>query len=70
MSKLTVTVEGMTCEHCERTVERALKEVGGVISAKANRQQGIVEIRTEGEYVPDPAALKAAVDDAGYNFVG
>ncbi|MBI4530313.1 MAG: heavy-metal-associated domain-containing protein [Candidatus Latescibacteria bacterium] len=70
MSKLTVTVEGMTCEHCERTVERALKGVSGVISAKANHTKGIVEIRLEEEHLPDTATLKAAVDEAGYRFVG
>jgi len=70
MSKLTVTVEGMTCEHCERTVERALKGVSGVISAKADHKTGLVDIRIAEGHSPDTAALKAAVDEAGYRFVG
>jgi Cu2+-exporting ATPase len=70
MSKLTVTVDGMTCEHCERTVERALRGVRGVVSAKADHKKGIVEIRTEEAHSPDVTALKAAIDEAGYRFVG
>ncbi len=37
MSK-TIVVEGMTCEHCEQTVEEALEDVSGVSSATADRE--------------------------------
>ncbi|MBF2455135.1 heavy-metal-associated domain-containing protein, partial [Listeria seeligeri] len=30
MEKLTLTVEGMTCGHCEARVTKALSEVSGV----------------------------------------
>jgi len=58
----TITVEGMSCEHCEGTVEEALRDVSGVTDATADREaeQAVVE----GE--ADAAALVGAVEDAGY----
>jgi len=59
----TITVEGMSCDHCEQTVEEALSGVAGVTSATVDRDaaQAVVE----GE--ADAAALVAAVEDAGYD---
>jgi len=58
----TITVEGMTCDHCEQTVEEALEALDGVTSATADRD---VESATiEGS--ADPDALVSAVEDAGY----
>lgn len=59
----TITVEGMTCEHCEQTVEEALEDVAGVTDASADRdaETATVEGSAESE------ALVDAVDDAGYD---
>lgn len=59
----TLTVEGMTCEHCEQTVEEALEEVAGVTEATADRDAETATI--EGEAAVE--SLVAAVDDAGYD---
>lgn len=58
----TITVEGMGCEGCERTVVDALKGVDGVEDASADRT-------TDSATVEGNAALKAllaAVSEAGY----
>ncbi|WP_135366656.1 heavy-metal-associated domain-containing protein [Halosimplex halophilum] len=59
----TISVEGMTCEHCERTVEEALEDVDGVSSAKADREAESATV--EGD--ADTDALVSAVDKAGYD---
>jgi copper chaperone CopZ len=59
----TVTVEGMSCEHCEQAVEEALEGVDGVARASADRAAG--EATIEGSAEPD--RLVAAVEDAGYD---
>jgi len=58
----TITVEGMTCGHCEQTVEDALADVSGVTGASADRdaEQATVEGDT------DVSSLVEAVEDAGY----
>lgn len=62
MSK-TITVEGMTCEHCEQTVEEALEGVDGVTNVTADREAE--SATAEGN--ADTDALVHAVDDVGYN---
>lgn len=58
----TLTVEGMTCGHCEQTVEEALEAVDGVAEATADREAE--QVTVEGD--ADPDAIVAAVEDAGY----
>ena len=58
----TITVDGMSCEHCERTVEDALEAVEGVTAATADHEAASVTV--EGE--ADTETLVVAVDDAGY----
>ncbi|WP_254532084.1 heavy-metal-associated domain-containing protein [Natrinema gelatinilyticum] len=59
----TITVEGMSCEHCEQAVEDALEGVDGVMSAEADREQERAIV--DGDV--DPQALVGAVDEAGYD---
>ncbi|MFC7139950.1 heavy-metal-associated domain-containing protein [Halosimplex aquaticum] len=59
----TISVEGMTCEHCEQTVEEALEDVDGVSSATADREAESATV--EGD--ADTDALVSAVDEAGYD---
>ena len=58
----TITVEGMSCEHCEQTVEEALQDVSGVTDARADHEAE----RAMDQGDPDSAALVRAVEDAGY----
>ncbi|CCQ33491.1 Heavy metal transport-detoxification protein [Halorhabdus tiamatea SARL4B] len=59
----TITVEGMSCEHCEQTVEEALENVDGVTAATADRETDSATI----EGTAEPAALVNAVSEAGYD---
>lgn len=58
----TITVEGMSCEHCEQTIEDALQTVTGVSDAHADRETEAATV--EGE--PATADLVQAVENAGY----
>lgn len=58
----TITVEGMSCEHCEQTVEEALEAVSGVTAVTVDR--AAAEASVDGDV--DTSALIAAVEDAGY----
>lgn len=59
----TITVEGMTCEHCEQTVEDALEALDGVTAASADRDAETATV--EGGAEPD--TLVDAVEEAGYD---
>lgn len=58
----TITVEGMSCDHCEQTVEDALREVSGVTDATADREAQQASV----DGAADTTALVQAVEDAGY----
>ena len=58
----TIAVAGMSCGHCEQTVEEALRGVAGVTDATADHETG--EASIDGD--ADITALVQAVEDAGY----
>ena len=60
---IKLKVSGMTCEHCEKAVERALSGVAGVDKVVVvNREHN--EAVVEGQ--PEESALLAAVREEGY----
>lgn len=58
----TITVEGMSCEHCEQSVEEALRGVDGVTDVDVDREAEQASVDGDA----DTDALVAAVEDAGY----
>ena len=68
MSKITLDVEGMMCEHCESRVKKALEAVEGVASATADRESKTAVVETNGKV--DAEALKAAVEAQDYKVLG
>lgn len=58
----TITVEGMSCEHCEQTVEEALRGVRGVTEATADREADAATVDGDA----DVTTLVDAVEAAGY----
>ena len=65
--EITVEINGMMCEHCEKRVKDALEALPGVISAEASHENGIAVIRTSGGI--SDGDIKKAVKEAGYKFV-
>jgi len=58
----TITVEGMSCGHCEQTVEDALREVSGVTEVTVDREADRASVGGS----TDVTTLVQAVEDAGY----
>lgn len=58
----TITVEGMDCEHCEQTVEEAVRGVRSVTDATADREAETVTVDGDAAVT----TLVAAVEGAGY----
>ncbi|HET8605761.1 MAG TPA: heavy metal-associated domain-containing protein [Gaiellaceae bacterium] len=56
-------VPGMSCAHCEAAVRGELQKVAGVESVDVDLASKQVVVRGE---ALDDAALRAAIDDAGY----
>lgn len=58
-------VEGMSCMHCVRTLEKALQSAG-ISSFKV--EIGKIEIY-DVEPLPNPNKIKEIVEDAGYKVI-
>lgn len=65
--KKQINIEGMSCGHCVKHVEEALREVNGVaeVAVDLKAKNAIV---TLGRDVAD-SELKNAVEEAGYDVV-
>lgn len=62
---LRLKIDGMTCASCVSRVEKALKQMPGVLSASVNLATETAEVRVAGNAAMLPA-LVAAVAKAGY----
>ncbi len=65
-NETTYTVKGMTCEHCVASVREEVSEVAGVTGVDVDLASGRVVVSGDA----DDAAVRAAVDEAGYEVVG
>ncbi|GGK47061.1 heavy-metal-associated domain-containing protein [Streptomyces flaveus] len=70
MTEQTVTyqVTGMSCAHCEGSVSNELSELPGVSSVKAVASTGEVTVVSTAPL--DADAVRAAIDEAGFELVG
>ncbi|WP_428962398.1 heavy-metal-associated domain-containing protein [Micromonospora fluostatini] len=60
-------VQGMTCGHCVQAVSTEVGAVDGVSDVQVDLATGRVTVTSERPV--DPAAVRAAVDEAGYEVV-
>jgi copper chaperone CopZ len=65
VASLSLTVTGMTCDHCKSKVEKALKDVTGVYGAFVDLAEGMAEVDFDDQKV-EPQALIDAVTASGY----
>lgn len=66
MSTATYTVTGMTCGHCVASVTEEISELPGVSAVDVVLETGAVTV-TSAEPL-DEAAVRAAVEEAGYQL--
>ena len=67
-SEKTVQIKGMMCGHCEARVKKALEELSGVDEATFSHEKGTAVLEISGNV--NYKAIKKAVTDAGYKFIG
>jgi copper chaperone CopZ len=62
---LNLTIQGMTCGNCARTIERKLASTPGVTKATVNLQATRAMVEYDADLVK-PDVLAKAVRDLGY----
>jgi copper chaperone len=63
MTQQTFTVQGMTCGHCERAVQAAIKTLDPQAEVKIDRAQNRVEV----DSAQPRDAVAAAIREEGYS---
>ena len=58
---LKVKIAGMSCQHCVKRVDNALKDLQGVVSAKVSVGEAIIDGNVSQDLV------KETIEDAGYD---
>ena len=67
MTSTTYRVEGMTCEHCVRAVREEVGELAGVTDVQVDLATGEMAVTSSAPL--EEGAVRAAVDEAGYELV-
>ena len=68
MTTSTYTVTGMTCGHCVNAVTEEVTAVPGVTAVDVDLASGRLTVTSDAPV--DDAAVRAAVDEAGYEVTG
>ncbi|QOC93964.1 heavy-metal-associated domain-containing protein [Micromonospora craniellae] len=67
MVTTTYQVQGMTCGHCVSAVSAEVGAIPGVDDIQVDLATGQITVTSQRPL--DPAAVRAAVDEAGYELV-
>ena len=65
MATTEFKVTGMTCGHCEMSVREEVEEIPGASVSQVSHDTGRLVV--ESDQPVDDAAVKAAVEEAGYS---
>ncbi|GAA1345903.1 heavy-metal-associated domain-containing protein [Kocuria palustris] len=65
MATTEFNVTGMTCGHCEMSVREEVEEIPGASVSQVSHKTGRLVV--ESDQPVDDAAVKAAVEEAGYS---
>lgn len=69
MEKITLTVKGMTCMGCVKSVKNVLEPIPGVTGVDVTLENGQVAISFDSAKA-GVDQFKTAIQDAGYEVVG
>jgi len=62
----TIAVDGMTCGHCVSSVQSEVGKLDGVTDVSVDLSSG--QVTVVADTAPDPVALHAAVEEAGFEL--
>jgi copper ion binding protein len=68
MTTASYTVVGMTCGHCVSSVKEEVGQVPGVTGVEVDLDSGALTVTSEAPV--DESAVRAAVEEAGYEVAG
>lgn len=64
--KITLKVEGMTCNHCEKAINDTLTALNGVNTVEVHLKEGTVNVTYSEEKV-EVSQMVEAIEEQGYD---
>jgi len=61
-------VEGMTCDHCEQSIEKGVTALPGISLVEANHEDSTTKVLYDPSKI-DEKAIAAAIEKRGYTVV-
>lgn len=68
MSKVTLEVKGMTCNHCVKSVENAVSSLEGVTQVQVTLTEGKVEVDVNNE-TTTADVIAECIEEQGFTVV-
>lgn len=68
LKKAKIKIDGMTCQHCVKTVTDVMMDIDGVSQVKVNLKKGEARLKFERDLL-DLELLETAIVTAGFEFV-
>jgi len=68
LKKATIRIDGMSCQHCVKTVTDVMMGIDGVSQVKVNLKKGEARLKFERDRL-DLESLETAIVTAGFEFV-
>lgn len=66
MENVTLSVQGMSCGHCVKSVEGNVGKLSGVSNVKVHLENGTVDVEFDSNEVT-LETIKETIDDQGYD---
>jgi copper chaperone CopZ len=67
MDEITYSVPGISCDHCRAAITTEIEKLAGIETVDVDLERKTVTVT--GETI-DGGAVRAAIDDAGYDVEG
>ncbi|PTN08850.1 cation transporter [Mangrovibacterium marinum] len=67
--EVTYHVEGMTCDHCEQSIQKGVAELPGIQSVEANHEDSTTKVIYDPSQT-DQKAITQAIEKRGYTVTG
>ena len=67
LTKATLIVEGMSCDHCRKAVEKSVRALPGMVAAEVDLTSRTLTVEYEAGKV-GPGAIRLAVEEAGFTI--
>ena len=68
MKQTELKVQGMTCQHCVKAIEKNVSKLDGVTEVAVNLANAQVDVSFD-EHKTDEAAIRAAIVEEGYEVL-